>query len=192
MYRIIATAGLSLAILTAILTPMLAGADIGDGIYVRRGDWVVLDSTEKTKLKAVGTAAFPDLLAPNVTKVGCHRDLNAMGEGDVWKCGAKEETAPTNAELLDLVIAGSAPEDNRKQHDNKVVSAAVVAKIDAFTLDAFTLEAVALYGFKARRDAVAPTIIRAVPFEIVVGSPDQWRADRDAGRVIMTLGKVVE
>ena len=174
--------------LCCCLFPNLAAAEPGDPLamyVVDGGEPVALNTTEKGKLGDAAVAIWPTVVKANLTALDCHRPKG----GPTAHCSAGEETVPTDIELLRMVVAGQVSGAQDKPWVADVVPLSVLA---AFALDAFGDIISTLYQIKAWRDPDAPALVWAKCWRIKIETPEQWRADRDAGLVVLTLAELIE
>lgn len=169
---------LLLALLTAPGDPL--------ALYVTLPEEPVLVLTEGVeKLGTAVKALWPSIIKSNLTKFGCHRPDG----GPVATCSGGEETVPTDEQLLTMVVAGKVSGTQDKPWEADDVALAVLKPFAEYV---FGCDVSEIYQIKAWRDPEAPAIIWAQVYRLKIASATAWRADRDAGVVVLTLAKLVE
>ena len=129
---------LLLALLTAPGDPL--------ALYVMQPEEpVAINTDERVKLGTSVKVVWPNIVKANLTTFGWHRP----GGGVTARCAAGEETVPTDAELLTMVVAKQVSGAADKPHQADEVGLSVLAP---FAEDAFGRDISEIYQVKTWRD----------------------------------------
>lgn len=193
---IIKKTGIAFSISVALLTAWVATASVGDAIYIQRhiGPATKLSPASKTAIGQAVLGVWPSIPLADFDGERCSLVLDT--DTDYFECIAWQEVTITDAEYLDLDLAGELENPNqttiKKLMSKEVLNATQVEAHSNFTETAFGLELEQVAWYQCRRDASAKAVVWCKYHQVVTASPADYRADRTAGNVLRLIGKAAE